>query len=200
MKEPVIQAEFVCSATPSNPFTGPARPEFAFAGRSNAGKSSLINLLTGRKRLAHASATPGKTQTINYYLADNRWYLVDLPGYGYARRSKEQKKILSDLISHYVLNSPNLHCIFVLLDCRLPPQPADITFINWLGENNIPLALVLTKADKLSVNGLKESRARVEKALSPFWEPLPPLFITSSQRKTGREELLGFINQALANC
>lgn len=145
MKKPVTEAQFIGSATLAVPFKGRALPEFAFAGRSNVGKSSLINLLTGRTRLAHVSATPGKTQTINYYLADNRWYLVDLPGYGYARRGKDQRKMFSELITHYLLNSPRLCCVFVLLDPRLEPQPIDLEFINWLGENEIPLRWYLQR-------------------------------------------------------
>lgn len=199
MKEPVIQAQFIGSATIEAPFKGRDLPEFAFAGRSNVGKSSLINLLTGRTRLAYVSATPGKTQTINYYLADNRWYLVDLPGYGYARRSKDQKKMFSELIAQYLLSAANLYCVFVLLDSRLPLQSVDLEFINWLGENEIPLALVLTKTDKLSANALVQNRMNLEKELLKYWDELPPLFITSSRNKTGRKELLQYINSILAN-
>jgi GTP-binding protein len=200
MKKPVTEAQFIGSATLAVPFKGRALPEFAFAGRSNVGKSSLINLLTGRTRLAHVSATPGKTQTINYYLADNRWYLVDLPGYGYARRGKDQRKMFSELITHYLLNSPRLCCVFVLLDPRLEPQPIDLEFINWLGENEIPLALVFTKADKLSASALQQSKMHFEKSLSIYWDELPPVFVTSSRKKTGRQELMQYIHSILANC
>ncbi len=197
MSHLVLPAEFLSSATLSNPFKGPALPEFAFAGRSNVGKSSLINFLTGRKHLARVSATPGKTQTLNYYRVEGQWYLVDLPGYGYARTGKTEKKAFGRLIQHYLLHSTNLYCVFVLLDSRLPPQPVDIDFITWLGTNKIPLALVLTKTDKLSANQLSVNRKRLETELQQYWLALPPLFVTSSLRKSGRKELLAFIHKAL---
>lgn len=199
MKEPVIQAEFIGSVTLDSPFKGRTLPEFAFAGRSNVGKSSLINLLAGRSKLAHVSAMPGKTQAINYYMVNNRWYLVDLPGYGYARRSKKQQQMFGELIAHYLLQNPNLHCVFVLLDSRLPPQPADIDFINWLGEHEVPLTLMLTKTDKLSANTLMQNRLRLEKALQKYWDQLPPVFLTSARNRTGRKELLQYITGILAN-
>lgn len=199
MKEPVIQAEFMGSATLKNPYKGQNLPEFAFAGRSNVGKSSLINLVTGRSKLAHVSATPGKTQTINYYRIENKWYLVDLPGYGYARHSREQKKMFSELITQYLLSSAHLYCAFVLLDSRLPLQQIDLAFINWLGQNEVPLALVLTKTDKLSSNLLAQNRMKIEKELLKHWDQLPPLFLTSAKTKAGRKELLQYINNILAN-
>ncbi|MCX7636766.1 MAG: ribosome biogenesis GTP-binding protein YihA/YsxC [Cyclobacteriaceae bacterium] len=199
MKELSIQAEFAGSVTLHSTVNKRNLPEFALAGRSNVGKSSLINMLTGRSRLAHVSATPGKTQTINYYLIDNRWYLVDLPGYGYARRSLSQKKMFSKLITHYLLNAPELHCVFVLLDSRIPVQQIDLDFINWLGENQVPLALVLTKTDKLSGNLLTKNKMTLENELQKYWDELPPLFLTSSKRKTGRKELLQYIHSILAN-
>ncbi|MCS6974503.1 MAG: ribosome biogenesis GTP-binding protein YihA/YsxC [Cyclobacteriaceae bacterium] len=199
MKELSIQAEFAGSVTLHSTVNKRNLPEFALAGRSNVGKSSLINMLTGRSRLAHVSATPGKTQTINYYLIDNRWYLVDLPGYGYARRSLSQKKMFSKLITHYLLNAPELHCVFVLLDSRIPVQQIDLDFINWLGESEVPLALVLTKTDKLSGNLLAKNKMTLENELRKYWDELPPLFLTSSKRKTGRKELLQYIHSILAN-
>jgi GTP-binding protein len=199
MKEPVLQAEFVCSVTLDSPFDGPPRPEFALVGRSNVGKSSLINMLTGRRQLAHVSGTPGKTQTINYYLVNGRWYLVDLPGYGYARRSKTEKRTFGNLVRHYLLHSSQLYCVFVLIDSRLPPQTIDLDFISWLGKHEIPLALVLTKTDKLTAAELDRSRKQLEVELYKSWDTLPPLFVTSAHLKTGRKELLAFIDGTLAN-
>lgn len=199
MKEHSVQAEFAGSATLHSSVNKRNLPEFALAGRSNVGKSSLINMLTGRSRLAHVSATPGKTQTINYYLIDNRWYLVDLPGYGYAKRSLSQKKMFSKLITHHLLNTQELYCVFVLLDSRIPVQEIDLDFINWLGENQVPLALVLTKTDKLSGNLLTKNKMVLENELRKYWDELPPVFLTSSKRKTGRKELLQYIHSILAN-
>jgi GTP-binding protein len=194
-----FSVELIQSIAADEPFRGVRRPEFAFAGRSNVGKSSLINLLTGHSRLAHVSSRPGKTQTVNYYLVDRSWYLVDLPGYGYARRSKQQRERFGRIITDYLLHAQQLYCVFVLLDCRLPPQSADVEFINWLGENQISLALVFTKADKISANILHKNRLHYEKELLTRWETLPPVFVTSARNKTGRDELLAFIGNALKN-
>jgi GTP-binding protein len=194
-----FSVELIQSIAADEPFWGVRRPEFAFAGRSNVGKSSLINLLTGHSRLAHVSSRPGKTQTVNYYLVDRSWYLVDLPGYGYARRSRQQRERFGRIITDYLLHAQQLYCVFVLLDCRLPPQSADVEFINWLGENQISLALVFTKADKISANILHKNRLHYEKELLTRWETLPPVFVTSARNKTGRDELLAFIGNALKN-
>ena len=168
-------------------------PEFAFIGRSNVGKSSLLNMITQRKSLAKTSSTPGKTQTINHFLINASWYLVDLPGYGYASVSKTQKAGWSQMIESYLLHRENLYCTFVLIDARLEPQKIDIEFINWLGSKNIPMALVLTKTDKISQAELAKSKKNIESRLLKDWEELPVMFITSSEKKRGREELLTFI-------
>ncbi len=174
------------------------KPEFAFIGRSNVGKSSLINMLTGRKTLAKTSGKPGKTRLINHFLINERWFLVDLPGYGWAKVGKKQRSRFEEIITGYLLNSPQLTCVFVLIDIRLEPQPIDLEFINWLGENGLPLALVFTKADKQSRNKNLRAVQIFEKALLASWEELPPRFITSAAKGTGREELLGYIDSILA--
>ncbi|QOI97298.1 MAG: YihA family ribosome biogenesis GTP-binding protein [Flammeovirgaceae bacterium] len=193
----VTEAEFSCSATSMAALPKDGLPEFAVIGRSNVGKSSLINLLTGRKQLAKISATPGKTQTINHYLINESWYLVDLPGYGYARVSKQQQQGFGKLIEMYLTKSSTLFCLFVLLDCRLKPQPIDLDFITWAGKAGIPLALVFTKADKVTKSQLKETLKLFETELLKQWESLPPVFITSSLNKTGGKEILAFIASAL---
>ena len=190
-------AEFVVSNTQISLCPDPDRPEFAFIGRSNVGKSSLINALTGRKNLAKISTTPGKTQTINHFIINDSWYLVDLPGYGFATASQTDRHEWSKMIERYLLERENLYCTFILLDARLTPQPKDLDFIRWLGGKNIPLALVLTKADKLSRNELERSTSLYRETMLKMWEELPPFFITSAEKKTGREEILSFIEQAL---
>lgn len=193
----VKQAEFIASTTTPASVSVPGKPEFAVIGRSNVGKSSLINLLTGRKHLARTSATPGKTQTINYYLIDNAWYLVDLPGYGYAKVSKAKRSGFGKVIDMYLAGSPNLFCLFVLLDSRLAPQAIDLDFIYQAGKDGLPLALVFTKSDKVTKTQLKETLNSFEKELLNEWESLPPVFITSSVKKTGGSEILEFIRAAL---
>lgn len=169
-------------------------PEYAFIGRSNVGKSSLINMLTGRKALAKTSATPGKTLLINHFSIDGGlWYIVDLPGYGYAARSKAQREQLRSMIENYVLHRPQLMTLFVLIDARHAPQKIDLEFISWLGEHGVPFALVFTKADKLSAKALRENVDNYKKVLLESWEELPPVFVTSSEKATGREELLDYI-------
>lgn len=177
----------------------PDKPEFAFAGRSNVGKSSLINMLTGRKSLAKTSAKPGKTQTINHFLVDNTWYLVDLPGYGYASVSKTTKKGWSKMIEEYLLNRETLFALFVLVDCRLDPQPIDIDFIQWAGEADIPLCIILTKSDKLSKSELARNKKKIEDKLLESWEELPPILVSSSAEKKGREQIIQFIETAMDN-
>lgn len=173
-------------------------PEYAFIGRSNVGKSSLINMLTGNKKLAKTSATPGKTLLINHFeihASDNSiWYLVDLPGYGFAKRSKTERAKLEQIITSYILQRDCLTNLFVLLDCRHEPQQIDLEFMQWLGESGIPFSIVFTKADKLSRQALTKSIDAYLQRLAEDWEPLPPHFITSSETRLGREELLTYID------
>ena len=171
--------------------------EFAFIGRSNVGKSSLINMLTQRKELAKVSKQPGKTQTINYFEVDERWYLVDLPGYGYAKHSKKLKAKWKIMIDDYLRLSPNLVVSFVLLDINIPPQPIDKEFINWMGSERIPFAIVYTKMDKTKKDALKDQKQLFQESLSEFWDPLPTQFFTSSVLKIGNEEIVSFIAQYL---
>mgnify|MGYP000057885006 FL=1 len=167
--------------------------EIAFIGRSNVGKSSLINMLTNNKKLAKTSATPGKTLLINHFLINNEWYLVDLPGYGYAKISKKEQEKLQQIISSYILCREQMTNLFVLVDSRHEPQKIDMEFIEWLGENGIPFSIVFTKADKSKPTKLKANIDAYLKALKEQWEELPPYFITSSENKTGRTELLNYI-------
>ncbi|MDR0419436.1 MAG: ribosome biogenesis GTP-binding protein YihA/YsxC [Prevotellaceae bacterium] len=169
------------------------RPEYAFIGRSNVGKSSLINMLTGNAKLSKISATPGKTKLINHFLINDSWYLVDLPGYGYAKTSYKERKSFSDIITNYITKREDLTLLFVLIDSRLEPQKIDLEFINLLGENGIPFALVFTKTDKLSSSMVKSSVARFEKTLLVTWEELPKIFTTSTEAKIGREDILNYI-------
>ncbi|HDR89064.1 MAG TPA: YihA family ribosome biogenesis GTP-binding protein [Bacteroidetes bacterium] len=173
----------------------PDKPEYAFTGRSNVGKSSLINMLTGRKKLARISSTPGKTRIINHYLVNEQWYLVDLPGYGYAKTSKTNRTEWNMLLKQYLLKRPNLLSVFVLIDSRIPPQKNDLDFLEFLGMNQIPFCLVFTKTDKLSSQKLKIAIQEYKKGLLLVWETLPPWFVTSSVTRTGREEILGFIDE-----
>lgn len=194
----IRQAEFVSSETDIKKCPPGAKPEFAFIGRSNVGKSSLLNMLTNRKNLAKTSNRPGKTQTINHFIINDEWYLVDLPGYGYASVSKEKRAGFGKIIENYVLKRENLHCLFILLDARLEPQKIDLEFIQWTGEKEIPLCLVFTKADKLTKNQLKRNFDRYRETLQTQWEALPAMVITSSTTKAGKEDLLSFIEKALA--
>lgn len=174
-------------------------PEYAFIGRSNVGKSSLINMLTGHSKLAMVSGRPGKTQTINHFIVNENWYLVDLPGYGYARVAQDKRIEWQKNIRQYLVMRENLFCVFVLVDIRLTPQTLDIEFINFLGENQVPLAIIFTKADKLGpVAGQRNAQAVLDK-LKEDWEELPPYFITSAEKKTGRDEVLKFIAMANKN-
>ena len=191
----VKKAEFVISNT--NPSLCPkdGRPEFAFVGRSNVGKSSLINMLTGVKGLALTSSTPGKTQLINHFLINSTWYLVDLPGYGYAQRGKKGRERIREIIDAYLEKREELTCLFVLLDCRLEPQKIDLDFINHLGENGIPFALIFTKTDKISKSKLNENVTIHKTKLLETWESLPPVFYTSATHKKGKEEILNYIEE-----
>ena len=190
----ITSAEFVISNSRVNKCPTTGLPEYAFIGRSNVGKSSLINMLTGRKGLAMTSQKPGKTQLINHFLINKDWYLVDLPGYGYARLSRDGRDGLRKMIEDYILERTELVCLFVLLDSRLEPQRIDLEFIEWLGEEGIPFALVFTKADKLSKGKLAATIAAYKERLLQQWEELPPLFITSSAARMGRDELLSYID------
>ena len=168
-------------------------PEYAFIGRSNVGKSSLINMLTHNPKLAKTSQKPGKTLLINHFLVNKEWYLVDLPGYGYAARGKKQVDKIQKIIEDYVLEREQMTNLFVLIDIRLEPQKIDLEFFEWLGENGVPFSIIFTKADKLSVGKAKANVDAYMKKLSEQWEELPPVFVSSSEKKTGREEILDYI-------
>lgn len=191
----ITSAEFVVSNSRADMCPQTHLPEYAFIGRSNVGKSSLINMLTKNPKLAMTSATPGKTLLINHFLINKEWYLVDLPGYGYAQRGKKMMEKIQKLIEYYVLEREQMTCLFVLIDSRLAPQRIDLEFIEWLGENGIPFALIFTKADKQSVGKTKASVNRFLDTLKEQWEELPPHFISSSENKTGRQEILDYIEQ-----
>lgn len=175
------------------------RPEYAFIGRSNVGKSSLINALTARRNLALTSSTPGKTMCINHFLINNEWYLVDLPGYGYAQRGKKEMEKLKNMISNYVLEREQLTCLFVLIDIRHDPQKVDMAFLHFLGSHGVPFAIVFTKADKLAVSKVKPATQKYLEALQEEWEELPPHFITSATSKLGREDILSYIENINKN-
>ena len=191
----IKKAEFVISAPMVSMCPKDTKPEYAFIGRSNVGKSSLINMLTNNKRLAKTSATPGKTLLINHFIINNEWYLVDLPGYGFAKRSKTEIQKLDQMIRGYILQREQLTNVFVLVDVRLEPQPIDLEFIQWLGESGIPFAIVFTKADKLSAAKVNQNVEAYKKVLSETWEELPPMFVTSAEKKQGRDEILDYIEQ-----
>jgi len=191
----IKSAEFVISNSRVEKCPTTGLPEYAFIGRSNVGKSSLINMLTARKGLAMTSQKPGKTQLINHFIINDAWYLVDLPGYGYARLSKDSRDSLRRMIEDYVLERKELVLLFVLLDCRHDPQKIDLEFIQWLGEEGVPFALVFTKADKLSKGRLAANVEAYKAKLHEEWEELPPIFVTSSEERMGRDELLGYIEE-----
>jgi len=170
-------------------------PEYAFIGRSNVGKSSLINMLTNCKNLAKTSGRPGKTQLINHFKIDDRWFLVDLPGYGYARVSKTTKQVFQRFITDYFEQREQLVSAFVLVDIRHEPQKIDVEFMQWLGERAIPFAIIFTKADKLKPQAIERNVASYKEALLEWWEEFPPYFVTSAQNKTGKEELTQYIEQ-----
>lgn len=188
-------ADFITSSSRTDQCPDSKLPEYAFIGRSNVGKSSLINMLTGRKALAKTSATPGKTLLVNHFLINGSWHLVDLPGYGYARRGKQEVEKLKKLIRHYVLEREQLTCLFVLIDSRLAPQAIDLNFIRFLGENGVPFSLIFTKADKVKAAELKKNTTRFLTQLAEEWDPLPPHFITSSSKGTGRNDVLDYIQE-----
>lgn len=186
-------AEFLLSNTNPAKCPPPVKPEYAFIGRSNVGKSSLINMLLNRKGLAKTSSTPGKTKLINHFEVNGDWYLVDLPGYGYARISKKEREKWEGMIKTYLTKRQNLVTTFVLVDSRIEPKKADLDFINWLGEAGLPLAVVFTKADKLTQNSLTSNIAAFKAKLSETWEELPVSFITSAENSMGRSDILSFI-------
>ena len=193
-------AEFTLSAPTVGMCPQDTKPEYAFIGRSNVGKSSLINMLTNHKKLAKTSATPGKTLLINHFIINKEWYLVDLPGYGYAKRSKKEIDKLDQMIRGYILQREQLVNVFVLVDIRLEPQKIDLDFIEWLGLSGIPFSIVFTKADKLTPNKARQAVEAYKKTLSENWEELPPIFVTSAEKKEGRDEVLDYIdniNQSL---
>lgn len=189
----ITSAKFVISNTRLDKCPQDGKPEYAFIGRSNVGKSSLINMLTRNNKLAMTSSTPGKTLLINHFLINKEWYLVDLPGYGYAQRGKKQQEQIKMLIENYILQREQMTCLFVLVDSRHEPQTIDLEFMEWLGENGIPFAIVFTKADKISGGKLKANIEIYKQKLLEQWEELPPIFATSSEKKTGRTELLDYI-------
>lgn len=191
----ITKAEFVVSNSEYKKCPAPNIPEYAFIGRSNVGKSSLINMLTNQSKLAKVSGQPGKTQLINHFKINDSWYLVDLPGYGFAKVSKGQREKWQKFIKEYILNRENLFCLFVLIDARLEPQTIDLEFIRWLGAGGVAFSVVFTKADKLSKNQLERNVGVFKKELLKDWEALPAVFITSSEKKTGRDEILQFIQE-----
>ncbi len=189
----IKDARFLCSNSRFDKLPKDNMPEYAFIGRSNVGKSSLINTLVQRKGLAKTSSTPGKTIAINHFVVNDQWYLVDLPGYGYAQRSKKAREEWRVMLANYISRRKNLICTFVLIDSRIEPQNSDIGFMEWLGENQIPFCIVFTKADKLSKTEVAANVEAYKKRLLEEWEELPPTFVTSSETKQGREEILDYI-------
>jgi GTP-binding protein len=189
----IKSAEFIISNSDYKKCPQDGKPEYAFIGRSNVGKSSLINMLTNRKGLAMTSSKPGKTMLINHFLINEQWYLVDLPGYGYARRGKEGREKIREIIEDYIMERDQLLNLFVLVDSRHEPQIIDLEFMEWLGENGIPFSIVFTKADKQGPVRLQQNIDGYKEKLLETWEELPPVFITSSEKKQGREELLNYI-------
>lgn len=190
----VKKARFVVSNSDVKKCPATGLPEYAFIGRSNVGKSSLINMLVSQKGLAMTSSTPGKTMLINHFIVNDSWYIVDLPGYGYARRGKEGREAIRRIIDSYVLGREDMTCLFVLLDCRHEPQKIDLEFIQFLGENGVPFALVFTKSDKISKGALERNVEAYKATLLETWEELPPIFCTSAEKYLGRDELLDYID------
>ena len=191
----IHHAAFVMSNTDIRKCPEGRLPEYAFIGRSNVGKSSLINMLTGRRQLAMTSQKPGKTQLINHFIINDSWYLVDLPGYGYARRSRENREQLRRMIETYILGREQLTCLFVLLDCRHEAQRIDLEFMEWLGQNGVPFAIIFTKTDKISRSRLQENLAAYRERMLETWEELPPIMTSSSEKQEGREEILAYIDE-----
>ena len=195
----ITEAKFAGSSTRASMRPARRLPEFAFIGRSNVGKSSLINMLCGNSKLAKTSSTPGKTKLINHFIINDSWYLVDLPGYGFAKISKEAREGLRLMINDYIRNSAELVTLFVLVDSRHDIQKIDIEFLNGLGENGIPFAIIFTKGDKLGPNALKAQIEKDKAILSEWWEEMPPMFASSAENGTGKEEILDYIQQYITN-
>ncbi len=191
----INSAKFEISNSDVNKCPATTRHEYAFIGRSNVGKSSLINMLTGRKGLAMTSSTPGKTTLINHFLINDEWYIVDLPGYGYAQRGKQMQAQIKRIIEDYILQRGQMTCLFVLIDSRHDPQKIDMQFLEWLGENEVPFAIVFTKLDQLSSTAGKIQTKKYLDTLREQWEELPPVFYTSSSDGRGRKELLDYIEE-----
>ncbi|NQX42816.1 GTP-binding protein [Pedobacter steynii] len=191
----IKSATFICSNTKVSALPVANMPEYAFIGRSNVGKSSLINMLVNQHGLAKTSQRPGKTQLINHFLINEKWYIVDLPGYGYAKVSKNSRENWEKFIRNYITKRESLQCVFVLIDSRLEPQKIDLEFCCWMGEIQIPFVLAFTKADKQSTAKTNQNVAAFKKALGGWFEEIPPCFVTSSEKSVGREEILEFIDQ-----
>jgi len=191
----IKEAEFITSSVMESQCPKPELPEYAFIGRSNVGKSMLTNMLTGRRKLAKVSGSPGKTITMNHFLINKEWYLVDLPGYGYARRSKTERKKWEKMVRHYILTRSNLMSLFVLIDLRHEPQKNDTDFMEWLAMSQIPFVITFTKVDKLSKMSTETSLAAYKKVLLQNWEELPPFIVTSATTGVGKEELLQYIEK-----
>lgn len=194
-----LEVEFAISSARADQCPESHLPEFAFIGRSNVGKSSLINMLCGRKEMARTSSKPGKTRLINHFLVQKTWYIVDLPGYGYAAVSKKERGSWSKMVEKYLLQRENLTNLFVLIDVRIPPQQADLDFIAFLGGAGVPFSIVFTKADKVKKNALQGSMAAFRKEMLKTWEAMPPVFITSSSTGLGRKELLDYVRDIMAS-
>ena len=195
----ITKAIFKCSSEKISQVPKDKLPDIAFIGRSNVGKSSLINMLTRHKGLAKVSATPGKTRLINHFTINDSWYLVDLPGYGYARTGKSTRNTFAKIITDYVFKCEKMHFLFVLVDSRLEPQKIDLEFIEQLGMNGVPFGIIFTKADKLSKTQLQRSISTYQQTLAEQWEELPPMFTSSSEKGTGRDEIVGYIEDILKN-
>ena len=189
----IKSAEFVISNTNVKKCPAGNLPEYAFIGRSNVGKSSLINMLTNKKGLALTSQKPGKTMLINHFINKGEWYLVELPGYGYAQRGKEGRENIQRIIENYILEREQLTCLFVLIDCRHEPQKIDLEFMEWLGENGVPFSIIFTKIDKICKGRLQENLKVYQTKLLEAWEELPPILFSSSEKKEGRDEILTYI-------
>jgi len=189
----IHQAVFLISSTNYKQCPPDDKPEYAFIGRSNVGKSSLINMITNRKSLAKTSGTPGKTQLINHFLIDDRWYMVDLPGYGWAQISKSEKEKWVGMIQDYLKYRKNLYCVFLLIDSRHDPMKVDLEFMRWLGENEVPFVIVFTKTDKLPKSKIQHKISLYQKELSSEWAELPQVFATSAMNKTGQSEIIDFV-------
>ncbi|MBW6535152.1 MAG: ribosome biogenesis GTP-binding protein YihA/YsxC [Mariniphaga sp.] len=189
----IKEARFIVSNTNVEKCPPPNKPEYAFIGRSNVGKSSLINMLTNKKSLAKISGKPGKTRLINHFLINEEWYLVDLPGYGYAKIAKKEREKWEKFLKNYILKRENLYNLFVLIDSRHNPQPIDLEFMEWLGLSQIPFSIVFTKTDKLKPEELDDNIKNYKEKLLETWESVPPLFISSAEKRMGRKEILQYI-------